>query len=423
MTIRMGDEQELAGWRRMVVVATTPPFSWYLLGQTADTIGVWMQRLAMGWVVWEMTGSAGWLGVMTFLKFAPTIALGLIGGVLADRASRRRIIIAVQAFAVVKTLAIVVLMALGWLNLALLLLLEFAIGTAIALGQASSKTIVSELVPAERLGSAIALNSVVFNTSTLIGPAIAGAVMLALGTVACFAVIAALFAIHLIVICLVVPDAEPRRRAAGSESMGRAILAALRYSVRHDGIGPMLALHLAFTLCARPLVDLIPAFVGGELGGGVDAVSLLTSMVGAGAVIAGIYLAQRRPGPGLCWIVMATMVLLGIAMLGYAAAPSLAVAAPLAALIGAGMSVRGAGIQTLVQLAAAENLRGRVLSFYGLVLNGGAAIGGLAMGLLADAIGLREAIAVMTAAALLVSLALLPRRRRMEAALEGESRG
>jgi MFS family permease len=115
------------------------------------------------------------------------------------------------------------------------------------------------------------------------------------------------------------------------------------------------------------------------------------------------------------------MLVLGLAMAGFAAAPDLKTAIVMATLIGAGMSVRAAGVQTLVQLAASEDLRGRVLSLYGLGLNTGAALGGLAVGALAEAIGLREAIAVVAGLSLLALAMVVRRRARMEAALEKET--
>ena len=180
------------GWRRMVAVATTPPYSWYLAGEVADTLGVWMQRLALGWLVWELTRSPAWLGILSFLKFAPTIVLGLIGGVLADRMSRRTLVIGMQMTALFKAVIITLLLWTGGLSIAILVAIELVIGTAIALSQAAGRSLVNDLVPADRLSSAIALDSVVFNVSTLVGPAVAGAVMLAFDMTICFAVITVL---------------------------------------------------------------------------------------------------------------------------------------------------------------------------------------------------------------------------------------
>ncbi|MBL8699885.1 MAG: MFS transporter [Alphaproteobacteria bacterium] len=404
------------GWRRLVEVASTPPYRWYLLGQVADTLGVWMQRLAIGWLVWELTHSAGWLGAATFIKFAPTIALGLVGGWLADRFPRGLIVISVQALAVVKTGLIALLLALGALNLPVLLLLELLIGIGIALSQAASRALVVEMVPADRLPSAIALSSIVFNISSLIGPVIAGAIMVAIDVVACMWIITALFATNLAAYVSIARRIS-RPSASQGEPMLRAISSALRHAIGHDGIGPLLALHLAFTLSARPLIELLPAFAGGVLGGGVGDVTMLTSAVGIGAAAAGLYLGTRRQG-GLCLLVVYAMLGLGIAMLAFAEAPTLLVATPLAVFVGAGMTIRGAGIETLIQLASSDQLRGRVLSFYGMLLNGGVACGSVMMGLLADAIGLRLAIVVMALGALGVWAWVHPRRARMTAALE-----
>jgi predicted MFS family arabinose efflux permease len=163
---------------------------------------------------------------------------------------------------------------------------------------------------------------------------------------------------------------------------------------------------------------MLPAYAGGVLHAGVDAVSLLTSAIGAGAITSGLWLASRRSAVGLCRIVLNGMLWMGLAMVAFGAAPNLAVAAALALVIGAGMTVRAAGIQTLIQLAAADHLRGRVLSFYGLVLNGGVALGAALMGGLAEAMGLRGAIATMALVSLAIWAAVMMRRHEIAASLE-----
>jgi MFS family permease len=408
------------GWRRLVAVATTRPFCWYLLGLTADSMAVWMQRLAVGWLVWEITNSAAWLGIIVFLKFAPTLVLGLVGGVLADRFSRGTIIAFAEAVSVAAAAIAAAFYVAGLLDLPLLLALTLCVGIANAIAQASSNLIVAELVPEDRLPSAIALNSVTFNVATVIGPAIAGAVMTLFGIATCLVVIAVLFGVQCTIILLIRPRGVSRR-ADHAEPMLRAITTAMRYALGHAGIGPLLLLHMSFTMCVRPLLDLLPAFAGGVLDAGVETVSLLTAVVGAGAIASGVYLAWRKPGPGLCDLVLIGMAAMGFAMLGFAAAPTALIAAPLAFVIGVGMTIRAAAVQTLIQLAAAEDLRGRVLSLYGLGIHGGTAIGGVVMGLLADAIGLRLAIAVMTLGAMLVLAGVTWRRASLIATLE--SRG
>lgn len=403
----------------MLAVATRPPYSWYLIGQAADTVALWMQRLALGWLVWELTGSAAWLGAVSFLKFAPTMLLGLFGGVLADRFPRGHIVLAGQSVTVFKAVTVAVLIVTGTINLPILVALTLMVGIAVGLSQAASKTVVNELVPRADVPAAIALNSVVFNVSQLVGPALAGLVLVFMDMVACFVAIALLFMVNLVVFWRLLPHVSARP-SGGGQPMLRAIGTALAFCARHDGIAPLLALHFVFTFSVRPIIDLLPAFAGGELNDGVDAVSLLTSAIGLGAIATGMYLAARRNRPGLVRLVMWAMLVLGLAMAGFAMAPDLPVAVIMGTLIGAGMAVRAAGVQTLVQLAATEDLRGRVMSLYGLGLNTGAALGGLVVGALAEAIGVRLAIGAFAAISLAWLGVVTLRLRRMEAALEKE---
>ena len=403
----------------MLAVATRPPYSWYLIGQAADTVALWMQRLALGWLVWELTGSAAWLGAVSFLKFAPTMLLGLFGGVLADRFPRGHIVLAGQSVTVFKAVTVAVLIVTGTINLPILVALTLMVGIAVGLSQAASKTVVNELVPRADVPAAIALNSVVFNVSQLVGPALAGLVLVFMDMVACFVAIALLFMVNLVVFWRLLPHVSARP-SGGGQPMLRAIGTALAFCARHDGIAPLLALHFVFTFSVRPIIDLLPAFAGGELNDGVDAVSLLTSAIGLGAIATGMYLAARRNRPGLVRVVMWAMLVLGLAMAGFALAPNLPVAAVMGTMIGAGMAVRAAGVQTLVQLAATEDLRGRVMSLYGLGLNTGAALGGLVVGALAEAIGVRLAIGAFAALSLAWLGVVTLRLGRMEAALERE---
>ena len=340
---------------------------------------------------------------------------------LADRFPRGHIVLAGQAVTVFQSTAMAVLIVTGGINLPILVALTLMVGVAVGLSQAASKTVVNELVPRADVPAAIALNSVIFNVSQLVGPAIAGLVLVFLGNVACFAAVAALFAVNLVVFWTILPHVSAKPRAE-AQPMLRAIATALAFCARHDGIAPLLVLHFVFTFSVRPIIDLLPAFAGGELNDGVDAVSLLTSAIGLGAIATGMYLAARRSRPGLFRIVMWSMLVLGLSMLGFALAPDLPIAVIMATLIGAGMAVRAAGVQTLVQLAASEDLRGRVMSLYGLGLNTGAALGGLVVGALADAIGVRHAIVMVALVSLFVLGLTALRRRRMEAALETEDK-
>ena len=214
------------GLRHLVAVATRAPYSWYVAGQAADTIGLWMQRLALGWLVWELTGSATWLGAISFLKFAPTMLLGLFGGVLADRFPRGRIVLAAQAVTVFQAAAVALLIVTGDISLPILVVLTLMVGIAVGLSQAASKAVVSELVPRADVPAAIALNSVVFNVSQLAGPAIAGVVLVFAGNVACFVAVALLFATNLVVFWRILPHVSARPAGDG-QPMLRAIGTAL----------------------------------------------------------------------------------------------------------------------------------------------------------------------------------------------------
>ncbi|MEO1090476.1 MAG: MFS transporter [Pseudomonadota bacterium] len=381
-----------------------PGFGAFLAGRTAAATGTWMERLALGWMVWEATGSTGWLGAVAFLRLAPTLVAGPWGGVLADRAGAVPALARAE-FALAAMLA--ALAAAAWLGdppPAALAAAALALGAAQALANAPAKAAVARLSPPELVATAIPVNSVVFHAAAFVGPALAGVTIAVAGPAPVFlaaALASAAFA-------MVLRSGPPERRdSADLPAASSGFLAALPPALHHPIIRPTLMLHAAFALLLRPIVDLLPAVAGAVGSGGAAMLGLLTGAMGLGAAAGGAWLALRGGAPGLERRMLGGGAVAIAAALALAAAQEAAVAAAALAVLGAALTVRAAGGTTLVQLAVADALRGRVMAAWGVTLRVGAALGGLTLGLAAEAFGLRV---VLAAAAALAATALLRAR-------------
>jgi predicted MFS family arabinose efflux permease len=395
-----------AGLGHAARVAATPPFGLYLAGHVAASAAEWMMRTAIGWLIWELTGSTTWLGAFAFALLAPSVLGTIWGGALADRRDRRQMIALSRVTAAGFCVATLVLALTGQPQPAAILALAAVAGFAQGLAQASAKTIVSDLVPVAILPNAVALNATAHNVATLAAPALA-AVLIAWGGVAlALGVAAGLYALSVAVVAamprLTRPAEEPR-------PILRDIAEGISHVARSPVLAPLMGLHAAAALLVRPVLDMAPALAALALGRGPEGVALITGGVGAGAIAGGLWLAGGRRPDRLPRVVLTAVVVAALAAMALPHMSGALAAGTVAVVFGLASVLRAAGLQSLLQLRAEPALRGRVLGLYGLILHLSGAIGGLALGLLADRIGLGPALALVGAGVLAAALMLARR--------------
>ena len=400
-------------------------YSIFLSGMALALVGVWMQRIAVGWTVWTMTGSTAWLGVLAFLDLAPVLAIGLIGGALADRFNRRRLLLACEAVVLLVAVALGVLSLAGAMTLPMLLVAVFTNGVAVGMGQSSRLALVWSLVPSRDLTAAVALNSIAFNLARFIGPAIAGTIMLEVDTGYVFVVNAAL---SMVFVGTLMAIGRPNQNAARTPSLDRPraqslldeILAGWRYILKHEALGPLLILHVVLCTAIRPVAEMLPALSTTIVGGGPEAMALLASTIGVGAVIGGVLmLVCHAMSLGLANAAMVAAATAASSSLGLSVATGAEAALPAFLLFGTAIGASGIAIHTVIQLAIDPRMRGRIASIDGLIYRGGPAVGALVMGAMGDLVGLRWPIRVgafAAFAALGVALASLRATEASEAA-------
>ena len=402
------------GFGRIVRTLRHRNYRIYVSGNAVSLVGNWMQRIAVGWLTWQLTESGFWLGLMSCAEFLPAVVLGPFGGVLADRFDRLRIMMAAQTVALLQAGTLFALTAGGAIGVELLALLVLVHGIAMGFNQPSRLAMMPSLVPVEALSTGIAINSVAFNLARFLGPALAGLLIVTLGVAGAFAANALSFLVFLI--------ALSRLRLGGSggggarPSGGTSVLAELRdgigYALGHPGIGPMLFLLAVVSLGVRPFVELMPGFAAEVFGGGADTLALLSATVGLGAVASGLWIARRGPHR-LTRLVLINTLVASLAILGFVATDLLWIALVSVALVASAVAM-----QTLMQLTVDGARRGRVLSLYGIIFIGGPAAGALIMGALSEVLGLRLPLAGGALLALMIWLRTWQRRRAIAAALE-----
>jgi predicted MFS family arabinose efflux permease len=384
-----GDLVRIEGLARIARTLRHPSYGPYVAGNSVSLIGLWVQRVAVGWLAWELTGSATWLGIISLADLAPAVLIGPFAGAYADRADRLRIVRVAQTLAMLQAAALALLTAVSLMRIELLATLVLINGVVIGFNQPARLSLVPSLVPRADLPTAVAINSIVFNLARFVGPALAGVIILWVGVAAAFAVNAASFLAFLVVLGRIRVSAEDTRASGQQQSsLLAAMLAGARYTVHHAGIGPMLGLMLALAVGVRPFIELLPGFADRVFHGGAAALAALASAVGLGAVMGGLWLAWRGEAPGLTRAALASTGLAILCTAAFASTSSLPLALVWVALTGAFLAVAGVGAQIGIQTSVDPRMRARVLSLYGLAMRAGPALGALLMGVVADRLGL-----------------------------------
>ena len=392
----------------------------YMSGNVVSLIGLWVQRLAVGWLAWHLTGSGFWVGAVAFADLFPVIVLGPFGGVLADRIDRRIIVFGCHILVLIEAVILCALTATDIITINLLFSLTLFRGCVVGIHQPARLALVPALVREQDVASAFAINSVTFNLARFIGPAVAGAIIANYGIPHTFAINALSYVVMIVaLLCLRLPRQtfEDRKK----QGVFSEIAEAIGYAARHPTIGPVLLMLLAIAFCARPILELLPGFAGAVFERGPSGLAVLTSCAGLGAVVGGTWLAFRGRISGLTDITLASVVLSGLSVAAFALTKNFTFGVAALTVAAFAMVVVGIGSQTLIQSAVEDGMRGRVLSFWGLTLRGGPAVGAVAMGGLSEFVGFGPPLAVGGGLCLLAGTLALRDRRRLAAQVAGNA--
>jgi len=392
-------------------------YALYTAGNVPSLIGTWMQRIAVGWLAWQLTGSGFWLGAVAFADLFPSVVFGPIAGTVSDRYNRMIVAKTSQVLAMLQSFTLALLVWSGNIDIHTLVAMTFLLGVITAFNQPARLAMVPSLVGRENLPAAIALNSIVFNSARFIGPAAAGAAILSGGTEIAFFVNACTYVPFLISLSLIRLNPEPML-VTKPQGLWKDTADGFVYVVRHPGIGPMLAMMMVAGLFSRPMIELLPGYAEIFFGLGAEGLAALSSSVGIGAVVGGVWLASRGRAEGMVAIALWGHLLGAVSAIVFGATGWLPLGMAAAMGFGVGMTASGIGTQTLVQLAVAPDMRGRVISLYGVLLRGAPAVGALALGTLSDVFGKRGPLIVGGVVTVVAVLAMVRHRRQLAATLE-----
>lgn len=386
-------------------------FRVYFAGTLVSQVCNWMQSVTQSWLVLQLTGSPFLLGLISTLQSGPVLLLSVFTGVLADRLSKRNILIFTQAVQSALALILGLLVFTGHVRYSTVAVMAVMWGVMNALDQPTRQSFVMELVDRKHVTSAVGMNSASFNSARIVGPAVAGVLIARIGLFPGFLVNAAAFLVSIAALTRV-PARRPAART-GAVPMLEEIAEGIAYAVRTPAVRFILGLQIIVSFCVFNFSVYVPLLASQVLGLGSEGFGFLMASLGIGAVAAGLSLGaigSREPAPGL---IAAAIGLACAGLLGLSVTRHFWPAAILLAAIGFTGTIGVAGCNTSLQLAAPDALRGRIMSLYTLLSGGVFPIGAFFVGAVSEAAGVSRAFAINGALGLIaLTLHIFFRRRR-----------
>lgn len=379
------------GWRLGFRALRHRNFRLFIGGQLVSLVGTFMQTVAQSWLVWGLSHSEWLLGAVWFCAQIPVFVLAPIGGLAADRYSRHRIVIATQTLAMLQAFALAALTLSGRVQVWHVFVLATLLGVVNAFDMPGRQSLLIQMTGKEDLLSAISLNSAMFNSARIVGPAAAGVLVAAVGEGRCFlingvsflAVIAALAAMRL-----------PRFVRGAVASPWKHLVDGFRYVYGTAHIRTLLIMVASIAICTMPAMVLMPVFADTVFHRGSRGLGFLMGAMGIGAVVGTLALARRTKIAGLPDVMFWGALILGAAFLVFASSSSFYLA--LVVMTAAGFSVmrQNAAANTLIQTLIPDDYRGRIMALYSMTVVGVGPFGSLAAGALAGRIGARWTLAL-----------------------------
>jgi MFS family permease len=379
-------------------------FRLFWLGQIVSTMGTSLQVVAEGYLIYQITNSTFWLGMVNFIGLLPVVPIALLGGVLIDRLPRRRLILATQAGLMLQALIFGLLVISGRIELWHIILLYFLFGSLLAIDHPARRAFLVELVGPDELANAVALNATIYNFSSLVGYALSGLLIATIGVGGTMLANAATYTAPLLALSAIrLPDV---RHDAVAKKLSTAMSEGLLTLWRQPVILAIISLMAVVGGLAWPVFGLMPAYAEDVMG--TDAVGLgLLLAAGAFGSVLGTVITARLGGRQRGRALAAVSLLLPLLVMGVAYAPNMLVA--VLSIIGVGLAllVLQSLAITLVQVHIPDRVRGRVMSVYSMLHAGADTGGNMAVGWLAVYLGLPLALALGGLVALVYALGLL----------------
>ena len=379
-------------------------FRLFFIGQTLTMIGTWMQYIAISWLMYRLTGSAFMLGMTGFALQIPILVVSPFAGVWGDRYDRRTMLMVTQTLALAQALLLAALTFAGLIQVWHILVISLLLGTINAVANPSRNTFLLELVENKaNLPNAIALNSLIMNSTRFVGPSIAGAVLAFAGEAWCF-MLNALSYLALIV-ALLMMRVKPITQHAAHEHWLEGLKQGFRYAFGFLPSRRLLLLVAAISITTAPYQHLMPIIAGEVFGGDSRTLGLLISGAGLGAFAGSIYLAGRTSLRGLSRLIIVASFSASIGLMLFSQSRLLWLSLILMLPVGFGLVITAVSTNTILQSIADEDKRGRVISIYGMCFLGTPPVGSFIAGSVASSIGAPFTLLIFGALGTLAALA------------------
>lgn len=393
---------------------TNKNFGIFWSGAFLSSIGFWIQTVGQGWQVLQLTNSAFLLGVVTFAATLPNIVLSLLGGVISDRMNRRHLLIITQTVYMTTAALLGILTTLHIITVWQIILFALVNGIFSSVGFPAWQTFIGDLVPPKELRQGIALNSMQFNLSRVVGPAIGGISVGLVGIAGSYylnalsyvAVLIPLFWMH----------AAQKQSTGEKQSVWRSVQEGLQYTRHHPVLIMALLLQFTIAFLIFPYMTLLPVFAGNIFHIGATGLGVMNAAAGIGALVGSltvVFLSQRLGGERSLRLLMLLCIIGGCASLGFAFAPTLTLALPLLIILGTCTVMSMTITNTTLQSGTPDMIRGRVLSLWVLITFGLAPFGNLVAGWIAQLFGASMTLAVGGCACAVVALLIVLIRMQM----------
>jgi MFS family permease len=380
-------------------------------------VTLWMQRVGIGWLAWELTHSPTWLGAVAAADLAPMLVLAPFAGAITDRGNPWKQSLITQLLLVSQAVALAAFSLTDNATIEILFALSLFSGILQPFNSTARHAIVPRTVPRDAFATAIATDSALFNASRFVGPAVAGILIPFTGVGGTFVVHSfgcSVFVASLCFMNLPPPDHIKRER----RNILGDVVESFSYIRNHAGIGPLFLLLVIVSVFIRPMQDMLPGFAGSIFHTGAVGLAWLTSAMGVGAMTSAVWIAMRGHVAGLTRMAILGSLGLSLSVFGFVATDIMWVAVIAAALAGYTFNNISTSIQTLVQSAITNDFRGRIMGLYTLIYRGTPAFGSIGVGALAESLGLRLAFAIAAFLAFVAWAITAPKRRTITAAVE-----
>jgi len=355
-------------------------------GQSISLIGTWMQRIALPWLVYDMTGSAFLLGLVSFAGNIPTFLLAPFAGVITDRFSKYRVLLSTQVISLFQALILAVLTLAGVIQIWHIVILGIILGCINAFDVPARHSFIIEMVERKKdLGNAIALNSMMFNGARLIGPSVAGLLLFVAGEGICFLINA--FSFIFVITSLLLMKIKKQQRPKKEGSFLKEMKAGISYAIGFVPIRHLLLLLGLVNLLGASFHVLMPVMAKEVLHGGSNTYGFMMGFAGLGALVGALFLASRKNVIMLGRIIPSASGLFGAALIFLSISRSVPLSMGLMMFTGLGLMLYTASSNTILQTITDDDKRGRVMSLYTMAIMGTAPFGSLLAGSLAKIIG------------------------------------